>query len=291
MKIKEIKLSKCNARSSTEDNQESLSLLTKSIKDLNLINRLVLRKKGNEYEVIAGWRRLKALESLYGPDYELPEKDYVLLDVDDEEAYLISLNENTKRLNLSPLDLNKAYLKLNSKGFKDKEIASILGVTPNRLKRLANLSADLNRIPENAKIELSKPSEESKFNDLHWEKIRDEDENIIKDVVDYIIEKEISPRDVPQAIEVIKKKYNNQEDEINETNNQIEGNTAEDTPIEYSHKGELILCETDEGITLKVKTKKEEEEVPISHYLEFLKHPSKFKCYVSFKLKVKPIIE
>lgn len=290
MKIKEIKLSKCNARSYTEDDPEGLTLLAKSIKDLDLINRLVLRKKDNEYEVIAGYRRLKALEKLYSPEYDLPEKDYIIVDVDDEEAYLLSLSENTKRLNLSPMDLNKAYLKLNSKGFKDKEIAHILGVSTNRLKRLANLSIDSNKIPENAKVELSKPTEESKFNELHWDKIREEDENIIKDVVDYIIEKEISPRDVPQAIEVIKKKHNLLETEEN-TDKDENNTSSEDTPIEYSHKGELELCETDNGIILKVKTKREEEEVPINHYLEFLKHPNKFKCYVSFKLKVKPLID
>lgn len=285
IKIKDIKLSKCNARThNKEEIDESIKELSDSIKKNNLINRLILRKNKDEYEIIAGYRRLKALEILYGPEYEIPPKDYIILNVEDDLAYIISLTENVKRVNLSPIDLNKAYLILNEKGYKDKEIANILGIPLNRLKRLSYLSSDLNKIPEKAKIELSKPIEISKFNDLHWDKIREEDDILIKDAVDYIINNEIPPRNIPEVLKTIKEKSDYKEEPEKEVKN-IE--SKEDIPIEYTHKGELIL---DQG-KLKVISKKEEEEIPIDHYLEYLKHPSKFKCFVSFKLKIKPIIE
>jgi ParB/RepB/Spo0J family partition protein len=289
--IKDIKISNCNARTFFIEKDKTFEELVNSIKEKGLLNRLLLRKKENYYEIISGYRRLKALETLYGPDYEIKPEEYVILNVDDETAYIISLMENTKRLNLSPLDLNKAYLRLNKMGYKDKDIAYILGVTLNRLKRLSYLSSDLNKIPDKAKEELSKPIEESKFNDLHWDKIRDEikedndyNENMIKDVVDYIIEKEIPPKEVPQIIKTKKKEFLDAEiPEVKNENSLLQ----EENPIKYLHKGELVL---DNGV-LKIITKKEEEIVPVEHYLEYLKHPSKFKCFVSFKLEIKPILD
>jgi ParB/RepB/Spo0J family partition protein len=300
MKLNELVVSSCNARTMTEDNVEDVTSLSQSIKKHKLISKLILRKNGEGYEVIAGQRRLKALRESFGEDYELPEDEYVIMDVDDEEAYLISLSENVDRVNLSPLDLNKAYLKLNFMGKSDKEIAEILHVTPHRLKRLATLSVDLRRMPNNAREELSKPSGESKLNDLHWNHIttKTEDPDIIKDTVDFILEHESSPKDVPSILKSVEKTYKDQNIDSDSTSSSsnktiddeaVNTTPTADSPIEYAHKGELVLEKHGEIETLKVIGKDEDNEVPVAHYLKYLRHPEKFKCYVTFKLKIKPI--
>jgi ParB/RepB/Spo0J family partition protein len=300
MKLNELVVSSCNARTMTDDSVEDVTSLSTSIKKHKLISKLILRKNEKGYEVIAGQRRLKALRESFGEDYELPEDEYVIMDVGDEEAYLISLSENVDRVNLSPLDLNKAYLKLNSIGKSDKEIATILHVTPHRLKRLATLSADLRRMPDNAREELSKPAGESRLNDLHWNHIttKTEDPDIIKDTVDFILEHESPPKDVPSILKSVEKTYKDQNidpDSIGSSSNKstedelVDATPTADTPIEYAHKGELVLEKHGEVEILKVIGKNEDKEVPVEHYLEYLRHPEKFKCYVSFKLKIKPV--
>jgi ParB family chromosome partitioning protein len=285
-----------------EEEQEEIQNLSDSIKSTRLIDRIILRVSDHgKFEVIAGQRRVKALKIAYGEDYELPEDCYVVLNVSDDEAYMISLQENIHRKEFSPMDLNRAYLHLNGLGMKDKEIAKYLGVTAHRLKRLANLSMDMNKIPDVARAELSKPTDESKFNDLHWQKIKEktDDPDVIKDTVDFILEHETPARDIPTVLKSIEKnheKMNSASSDSTGTAFALDGDQSNDTPavdnlnpIEYNHKGELILEKHGDKEVLKVLGKDEDQEVPIDHYLEYLRHPEKFKCYVTFKLKIKPI--
>jgi ParB/RepB/Spo0J family partition protein len=302
MKIGELIISKCNARSVVDGDAEDITSLSISIKKHKLISKLILRKNSDGiFEVVAGQRRLKALKESFGNDHELPEDEFVVIEADEEEAYLISLDENINRVNLSPIDLNRAYLRLNSIGKKDKEISDILHVTPHRLKRLATLSADMGRIPENAREELSKPAGESKFNDLHWEKISSstDDPDIIKDTVDFILEHDTPPREVPSILKAVEKNYKQENIDPDSTGGSgghaalddepVNITPTADSPIEYTHKGELRLEKHGDVETLKVFGKEEDQEVPIEHYLEYLRHPEKFKCYVTFKLKVVPV--
>jgi len=301
MKVSDLIISTCNARTVVDEEVDDISSLSDSIKKHKLISKLILRKNSDgAFEVIAGQRRLKALKKSFGEDHELPEDEYVIIDADDEESYLISLDENINRVNLSPMDLNRAYLKLNKLGKKDKEIAEILHVTPHRLKRLEALSMDIKRIPENARDELSKPAGESKFNDLHWSHItnKTEDPDIIKDTVDFILEHETPPKDVPTILKSVEKNYKQENidpDSMGSSGGAVNNDDpvnvvpTDDSPIEYSHKGELVLEKHGDVETLKVLGKGEDIEVPVDHYLEYLRHPEQFKCYVTFKLKVKPI--
>jgi len=300
MRIGELIVSKCNARTVVDGDAEDIASLSTSIKKHKLISKLILRKNADGiFEVVAGQRRLKALKASFGEDHELPEDEFVIIEADEEEAYLISLDENINRVNLSPIDLNRAYLRLNAIGKNDKDISSILQVTPHRLKRLATLSADMGRIPENAREELSKPAGESKFNDLHWSHIsgKTDDPDVIKDTVDFILEHDTPPREVPTILKSVEKNYKQDNIDPNSTGGGAANHDGSsdsnspgiDEPIEYSHKGELVLVKQGDAEILRVLGKDEEQDVPIEHYLEFLRHPEKFKCYVTFKLKVKPV--
>ena len=290
MQLKNLIVSKNNVREPMP-NDESLANLASSIKSHKLISKLLLRPtQDSKFEIIAGQRRYNALLSLFGEDYELPEEDYILrADLDDEHALLLSICENQQRLDLSPVELNRSALKLNKLGYKDKEIAKLLNVTPFRLKRLYQLSEDFNRMPEEAKTELKKPVEDSKLNDAHWQKIHDlNDVDVIKDVVDYIINKESSPRDVPTIIKAVEKNHEGSSSEGSSDKGTPDEPEAEG-PIEYEHKGELVLEEHGNKITLRVKGKGEDADVPYEHYLEYLRHPDKFRCFIKFKMSVKNV--
>jgi len=290
MKLGELVISPFNIRQ--HDTEDDLTSLTDSIKKRHLISKLLLRpgKKG-VIEIVAGYRRYRAMMELHGKDYDLIESEYVLYDeLSDEDALVLSIEENQQRKNLSPLELNRAALTLNQKGYKDAAIAKILNVTPHRLKRLYVLSADINKIPDVAKEELKKTVEESKFTDGHWDKMRNlDDPAVVKDVVDLIMEKELPPRDVPTAIKAIEKKYEDTESAMSGEKKDTKADAPADGVIEYEHKGELVLEKKGNKEILKVIGKEEDSEVPVEHYLEYLRHPEKFKCRVTFKLKIRPI--
>jgi ParB/RepB/Spo0J family partition protein len=294
MKLKDLAVSSCNIRQPRDD--DDVSDLAESIKENHLINKLVLRPgKGGKFEVVAGQRRLRALEKAYGADYELQESDYVLKDaMTDDEAFMVSLEENQQRLNLSPMELCKAALKLNEMGVKDKDVAKKLNVSAARLKRIQVLSQESKRMPEPAREELKKPLDESKFTDDHWDKVRKVDKpEVVKDVVDYIIQHEAPARDVPGIITGVEKKFaaadGGEGKPAAKPSDSAPGTDSEGGPIVYEHKGDLQLIEENGKMTFTVQGKGEDEEVPYEHYLEYLRRPDKFKCKVTLRLKFIPV--
>ena len=296
MKLSELVVSPCNVRQPHED--DDVGSLADSIKDHHLISKLILRKgKKDKYEVVAGQRRFKALVKAFGEDYELQEYDYVMNEsMSDDEAFLMSIEENQQRLGLTPMELCKAALKLNQMGVKDKDVAKKLNVTAHRLKRIQTLQQDTKKMPEAARVELNKTIEEAKFTDAHWDKVRDIDKpEVVKDVVDYIISHEAPPRDVPGIVTGVEKKFAAADGDgkgkpaASSSAAPSSDSGGEGGIIDYEHKGELTLIEEGGKMTFSVQGKDEDKEVPVEHYLEYLRRPDKFKCRVSLKLKFIPV--
>ena len=293
MQLKDIIISKQNIRD-TVDEAEDFENLKKSIKKDSLIHRIVIRpSKKDQFEVVAGGRRYRALCAINSEDYELKESEYVLFpDMTDDEALICSITENTQRLAFSPLTLNRAGLVLNQKGCSDKEIAQKLNVTPHRLKRLLNLSVDFNKMPDVVKEQLGKLPEEAVLTDAHWNALstKTDDKDVIKDVVDYIIDKEAPAREVPSIIKMVEKNRKAAEGpEHSETPKDVSLPEESNDPLEYVHKGELVLETRGGKDVLRVIGKDEDSEVPVEQYLNYLRHPEQFKCYITFKLKIKPV--
>ncbi len=83
--------------------KESLEELVESIEENGIIDPLVVRKKNNSYELIAGHRRLSALKILnkeVAPVY--------ILEVSDQKAAELTVVENIQRLDLNPVELAKS---------------------------------------------------------------------------------------------------------------------------------------------------------------------------------------
>jgi hypothetical protein len=297
LKFKDVVVSDLNVRSETGD----VSDVEESIKDVGLLYKIIFRKNNGKLELLSGLRRYSALKHMRGEDGALEEDEYfVMEDLSDKRAALISITENQRRKDFSPFELNKAILLLNRLGYKSKDIASYLGVTPHRLKRLEAIGYDKNKMPDKAIEELSKTPDEALMSDMHWFHIASntDDPDIIKDTVDFILEHETPAKEVPTILKSIEKNYKQDNIDPNATGNSknaaldddpVNTEPLADSPIEYDHKGELVL-ENHGGVeTLKVIGKSEDQEVPVAHYLEYLRHPEKFKCYVTFKLKIKPV--
>ncbi|NIP30031.1 MAG: ParB/RepB/Spo0J family partition protein [Candidatus Dadabacteria bacterium] len=85
----------------------SLNELAGSIKENGLIQPIVVRKKGNDYEIVAGERRWRA--SQIAGIKKIP---VIIKEVSDENLLELALIENLQREDLNPIEEAEAYNKL-----------------------------------------------------------------------------------------------------------------------------------------------------------------------------------
>jgi ParB family transcriptional regulator, chromosome partitioning protein len=119
-----------------------LSTLAASIRSIGIIQPLLVRAIGAEFEVVAGQRRLAALTKLAeeGPTELVPCA--VLEEGDDAIAIEASLAENIERLPMDEIDQYLAFEALRGKGRSIEDIASQFGITERLVKQrlaIANL--------------------------------------------------------------------------------------------------------------------------------------------------------
>lgn len=92
---------------------ESLKELASSIETNGLIQPIIVRKKDEAYEIVAGERRWRASKSI-----DLKEIPAIIREIDEESAAKISLIENIQRENLNPIEEAHAYKRV----MKDYEL-------------------------------------------------------------------------------------------------------------------------------------------------------------------------
>ena len=129
----------------------SLADLASSIKEHGIIQPLVLRRKNDKYEIIAGERRFKAAKMA-----GLVSVPAVISNLDDNTSAEVAIVENIQRKNLSPIEEAKSYKKLLDRGYLTQdELASRMGKTQGAISnklRLLNLSTDVQDALLNNKI-------------------------------------------------------------------------------------------------------------------------------------------
>lgn len=87
--------------------EESLNELAESIKRYGVLQPLLVQKKGNHYEIIAGERRWRAAK-IAG----LTEIPVVIREYDKQQTMEIALIENVQRDDLNPIEEAQAYQRL-----------------------------------------------------------------------------------------------------------------------------------------------------------------------------------
>jgi len=122
--------------------QESLQELADSIKEQGIIQPLIVRRKGDHFELIAGERRWRAAQLA-----SLTEVPVILREADDGEVLELALIENLQRENLNPIEEALGYSELISTyQMRQEDVAVKVGksrtVVANAL-RLLKLPAEL----------------------------------------------------------------------------------------------------------------------------------------------------
>jgi ParB family chromosome partitioning protein len=130
---------------------ETLNELAASIREVGILQPIVVRKTGQGYEVVTGERRLRAAK-LAG----LAMVPVVLRDSDDSDLLREALIENIHREDLNPIELGEAFRQLlDELGLKQEELADRVGVSRSHIAntiRLLALPLDVQQLLADEKL-------------------------------------------------------------------------------------------------------------------------------------------
>jgi len=130
---------------------ETLAELAASIREVGILQPIVVRRTSQGYEVVTGERRLRAAK-LAG----LATVPVVLRDSDDSNLLREALIENIHREDLNPIELGEAFRQLlDELGLKQEELADRVGVSRSHIAntiRLLALPFDVQQLLTDEKI-------------------------------------------------------------------------------------------------------------------------------------------
>jgi ParB family transcriptional regulator, chromosome partitioning protein len=135
----------------TRWDDETLQELAASIREVGILQPIVVRKAGAGFELVAGERRLRAAR-LAG----LATVPVVLRDSDDSDLLREALIENIHREDLGPIELAEAFRQLLEElGLKQEDLADRVGVSRSHIAntiRLLSLPLDVQQLLADEKI-------------------------------------------------------------------------------------------------------------------------------------------
>ncbi len=102
--------------------EAALEELAASIREKGLLQPIVVRPKGDGYELVAGERRFRAAQRA-----GLSEIPAIVRELDDQAALEAALIENLQREDLSPVEEARGYARLAEMGLSHQEIAERVG--------------------------------------------------------------------------------------------------------------------------------------------------------------------
>lgn len=131
--------------------ETQLSELSDSIKQNGVLQPILVRKKGDMYEIVAGERRYQA-SKLAG----LKEIPAIVRDIDDAEVFQLALIENLQRSDLTPIEEARGYRQLlDTKGLTQGGLAKILSKSRSAIAntlRLMDLPQEVQDMMEEGQI-------------------------------------------------------------------------------------------------------------------------------------------
>lgn len=136
----------------TEFSEDTLGALARSIREVGVLQPVVVRARDGAYELVAGERRLRAAR-LAG----LATIPAIVRETDDTDSLRDALIENIHREDLSPLELAAAFQELLEElGVTQETVAERLGFSRAHITntiRLLSLPADVQRLLAEGKIQ------------------------------------------------------------------------------------------------------------------------------------------
>lgn len=128
-----------------------LAELADSIRQNGVLQPLLVRDRGDYYEIVAGERRYQAARAA-----GLDEVPVIIRDISDDDVFKLALIENLQRSDLSPLEEANGYRQLiREKGLTQEELARILSKSRSTITntlRLLDLPEEVQELVETGQL-------------------------------------------------------------------------------------------------------------------------------------------
>ena len=139
--ISQVIASRANPR--REFDAEHLEELANSVREKGVMQPLLVRPHGDQFEIIAGERRWRAAQKA-----GLHEVPVIVREVDDKEALELAIIENVQRVDLNPLEEAQGYGQLIDQfSYTQQDLAQVIGKSRSHVANTMRLL----RLPEDVR--------------------------------------------------------------------------------------------------------------------------------------------
>lgn len=175
-----------------EFKEEALEELAESIKQFGIIQPILVQKRDDYYEIIAGERRWRAARKA-----GLKEVPVIIKDYTEREIVEISLIENIQREDLNPIEEALAYKRLlNEYNLKQEEVAQRVSKSRAAVTNTMRLLKLADKVQEMLVQEMISSGHARAL-------LAIEDEDVQCELADKIHKNKLSVRDIEKAIKVM----------------------------------------------------------------------------------------
>jgi ParB family chromosome partitioning protein len=197
VKVDQIKPSPFQPRENFD--HQSMEELTQSIREKGIIQPIVVRRRGDYYELIAGERRFRAAKFL-----NIKEIPVIIRDAEDEDSLELSLIENIQRQDLNPIEEARAYQYLIDKfQVTQEKLSEVLGKSRATVANILRLL----KLPQEIQEEIKK----GRISFAHGRALLElDDQNQQRRLVQEIIAKGLSIRELETLIKMHRSKTSKQ---------------------------------------------------------------------------------
>jgi ParB family chromosome partitioning protein len=173
----------------TRFTEENLEELTQSIRVNGIVQPIIVRRRGAQYQIVAGERRWRAAQRA-----GLQKIPAVVKEVSDEKLLELALVENIQRQELNPIEEAKAYRNLiNTVGLTQEMVAERVG----KNRTVVTTSLRLLKLPD----EIQKLIEEEKLSAGHGRALlMIDDSEVQKRVARTVMEMSLSVRETEKSV-------------------------------------------------------------------------------------------
>lgn len=219
--------------------QEELNELMLSIQEHGILQPLIVREKGNKFEIVAGERRYRAARLAKVREIPILVKDF-----DDKQVLEVALIENIQRSDLNSMELACAYSLLMERfDYTQEEVATRVGKSRSEvtnIMRLLKLTPDLQQKLRDEELSYGQARALLPIKDIQLQ----------KEAAEYIIAHELTVRETEKYVQsVIAKAEKSEEQAAKEARKRMQA------VLEEALGNQVFIKDVQEGLQKSLGTK------------------------------------
>lgn len=219
--------------------QEELNELMCSIQEHGILQPLIVRVKGDKYEIVAGERRYRAARLA-----KIREIPIMVKEFDDRQVLEVALIENIQRSDLNSMELACAYSLLMERfDYTQEEVANRVGKSRSEvtnIMRLLKLTPDLQQKLRDEELSYGQARALLPLKDIKLQKV----------AAQYIIDNELTVRDTEKYVQaLLNQEENNKKQEEKDARKKMQ------SVLDAALGNHVFIREVQEGLQKTLGTK------------------------------------